>query len=194
MIYSELDDGQLLILLEEGDGEAFAEIYNRYWKLLYSTAHNIIQNDDLAKDAVQEVFVSIWVRRAEAEIKALRAYLQQAVRFQILKFIRDQKADERFYSRLADVTTDIFFHNPLLLKEQQVFLLQLMNGLPEDCRTVFNLSREEQLTYKQIASRLEISEKTVEKKISICLRHIRQALQADRALCVAIAFAISFPF
>ncbi|MBD0289309.1 MAG: RNA polymerase sigma-70 factor [Flavisolibacter sp.] len=186
MNYSVLDDNDLLRFFYEEDENAFTEIYNRYWKLLFYTANSIFQNQSLAQDAVQEVFITFWQRRKEVQIQTLKAYLQQATRFQVLKAIRDQKADERFYSRLADVTADMVYENPLLFKEQETLLRQILETLPEDCRYIFRLSREEHLTYKQIAGQLNISEKTVEKKMSICLKHIRQALQENMGLSFSL--------
>jgi RNA polymerase sigma-70 factor (ECF subfamily) len=189
MSYAGLDDKQLLELLGEEDQYAFAEIYNRYWKLLYTTANSIIRNESLAQDAVQEVFIALWQKEKGAEIQFLRAYLQQAVRFQVLKAIRNQKADEQFYSRLAAITSDIVYENPLLFKEQEGLLRQIFDSLPEDCKLVFKLSREENLTYRQIAAQLDISEKTVEKKMSICLRQIREALQQKPDLVIFLFLA-----
>jgi RNA polymerase sigma-70 factor (family 1) len=189
MSYSDLDEIQLLQLLRKGNEEAFTEIYNRYWKLLYTTARNIIRDEDFAKDAVQEVFITLWQRRVDANIGVLKAYLQQAVRFQILNGIRARKTDEKFYIRLSEVTANIIYDNPLLFKEQEALLREILNALPEDCNLVFRLSREEHLTYKQIASHLNISEKTVEKKMSICLKQIRQALERNKSLSVILLLA-----
>ena len=108
----------------------------------------------------------------------------------MLKAIRAQKTDEQFYSRLAAVTSDIVYDNPLLFKEQEALLREIMSGLPDDCKLVFKLSREEHLTYKQIANQLNISEKTVEKKMSICLKHIRKALEQNKLLSVILLLAI----
>jgi RNA polymerase sigma-70 factor (ECF subfamily) len=191
MTHSELEDIQLQQLLQEGNEEAFAEVYNRYWKLLYTTAYAVIQNEEVAKDAVQEVYIALWQRRNEAQIHNLKAYLQQAVRFQVLKAIRAQKNDEQFYIRLATVTADIIYENPLLFKEQEALLRETMTTLPDDCRQIFQLSREEQLTYKQIADQLNISEKTVEKKMSICLKHFRQILLQNKVLSVALLLFVS---
>lgn len=191
MPYPNLEDIQLLQLLQKGNEEAFAEVYNRYWKLLYTTARNIIQQEEFAKDAVQEVFIALWQRRMESNIQNLKAYLQQAVRFQILKAIRTQKTDEQFYSRLATVTADIIYENPLLFKEHEVLFREIMSTLPDDCRQIFHLSREEQLTYKQIAGQLNISEKTVEKKMSFCLKHIRQILAQNKLLSATLLLFIT---
>lgn len=102
----------------------------------------------------------------------------------MLKHIRDEKQDQSFYERLAAVTTEIIADNPLLFKEQQQLFQQLIDTLPEECRESFRLSREENMTYKQIAEYLGISEKTVEKRISKSLNHFRSGLTASA--CVAV--------
>lgn len=186
MDYSSLEDAELLLLLRKEHEDAFAEIYNRYWKLLYHTAYNIIQDQSIAQDIVQDVFIAVWQHRSTTEIRSLKAYLQQAVRFQVLKSIRAQKVDTLFYKRLAEVTADIIYENPLLVKEQETFIKYILESLPEDCRYVFMLSREEHLTYKQIANKLNISEKTVEKKMSISLKLIRIALQQNFSVSISL--------
>src|SRR3954462_1438681 len=101
-------------MLAHLDELAFAEIYNRYWKHLYSSAHNILQVKATAQDAVQEVFIALWKRRTHIQIEALQPYLHQAVRFQVFKAIRAEKTDQDFFNRLALITRDILFEDPLL--------------------------------------------------------------------------------
>ncbi|MBV4357531.1 RNA polymerase sigma-70 factor [Pinibacter aurantiacus] len=191
MKYSALTDQQLLTLLKEANKDAFAEIYNRYWNNLYWSAYKIIKNESVAQDAVQEVFIALWQRNAEVDIQTLNAYLHQAVRFQILKAIKKQKADEQFYSRLVNITANIVYENPLLFKEQESLLKDILDTLPEDCRLIFHMSREEQMTYKQIALQLNISEKTVEKKMTFCLKHFRQVLQENKHILMMVVLVIS---
>lgn len=191
MKYSALTDQQLLTFLKEANKDAFAEIYNRYWSNLYWSAYNIIKNESVAQDAVQEVFIALWQRNTEVDIQTLNAYLHQAVRFQILKAIKKQKADEQFYSRLVNITANIVYENPLHFKEQESLLKDILDTLPEDCKLIFHLSREEQMTYKQIALHLNISEKTVEKKMTLCLKHFRQVLQENKHILMMMVLIIS---
>ena len=177
-------DAQLLSLLRDGDQAAFTEIYDRYWKLLFQTAFRILGKREPAQDITQNIFISLWQRREEAVILSLQPYLQQATRFAVFKAIREEQTDRAFYDRLAEVTADIITDNPLLFKEQQALLNELVSALPEECRECFRLSREENLTYKQIAAMLGISEKTVEKRMSRSLQHIRQGLSLG--MCVAV--------
>lgn len=179
-----LSDPELTRLMKLDDRAAFTELYERYWKALFKTAHNIIQDEAAAQDVVQEVFISLWNRRAEAEIGRIKPYLQQATRFAVLKAIRAQKTDAQFYERLRESTTELVIEEPLLFKEQQALLKKLVSELPDDCREAFLLSREEQLTYKQIAAHLQISEKTVEKRMSKALKYLRENLSLE--LCVTI--------
>lgn len=184
-----LTDRDLTALLYAGEETAFTEIYNRYWKQLFYTANNILQDQEGARDAVQDVFVSLWQRKNDVEIDSLKAYLRQAIRFRVLKAIREQRSDERLSERLKKVTAGIISDNPLLFKEQQHLLKELVNKLPEDCREAFRLSREENLTYKQIALQLNISEKTVEKRLSKSLKHIRGGLNVE--LCILIVMVLA---
>jgi RNA polymerase sigma-70 factor (family 1) len=182
--YNLFSDPELIDLLESGDKSAFAEIYNRYWKLLFKTAFNILQDFATAQDITQNIFISLWERRGESNIQTIKPYLLQATRFAVYKAIREQQNDKAFYERLAEITVDIITDNPLLFKEQQALLNKLINGLPENCREVFRLSREENLTYKQIAALSGISEKTVEKRISMSLKHIRNGVSLG--ICIAV--------
>ncbi|WP_207516037.1 RNA polymerase sigma factor [Longitalea luteola] len=177
-------DNELLRKLHHGDEMAFAEIYNRYWKSLYTSAHNILQVKEVAQDAVQEVFISLWKRRHEIRVDILQSYLHQAVRFQVFKAIRAEKTDQLFFNRLALISKDILFEDPLLFKELESLYQQLIQSLPPDEKEIFLLHRDSGLTYKQIAEQKNISVKTVEKKMSHALREIRFGL--DDAMAVMI--------
>lgn len=175
-LYVEVPEKELLLKIKEGDELAFREIYNRFWSSVHQTAYDILRDGDAAKDIVQEVFISFWNRREEIEIRSLKSYLHQATRYGVFKAIRAQRVDEAFYERLKTVTIDIITDEPLLFKEQSQLIQSLMEELPDDCREIFRLNREDGLTYRQIAALLGISEKTVEKKISKVLQHLRKGM------------------
>lgn len=174
--YTNYQDQELVALLQHDDANAFTELYNRHWKSLYYTALSILQNQEASRDIVQDVFTSLWQRRGETEIEFPRTYLQQATRFQVFKAIHAGKATKAFYERLAGVSADMIIENPLLYKELEHLVRDLLDALPEDARTAFLLNRDERLTYAQIAEKMNISVKTVEKKMSQTLRHLRKGL------------------
>jgi len=175
-IFSSYSDEQLVRLLQRGDEPAFTEIYKRYWKALYSSAYNVLQVKAAAEDVIQEIFISLWKRRSSVKIESLKAYLLQAVRFQVFKAIRAEKTNADFYKRLAAISSAILIENPLLFKELDGLLQQVFDLLPADEKEIFRLHRENGLTYKQIAEKKSISVKTVEKKMSQALKRIRYGL------------------
>ena len=166
-------DEQLLRLLNEDNRQAFSEIYERYWEKLFISAEKILQNRAAAQDAVQEVFISLWNRRSSLQIEALQNYLFQAVRFQVFKAIRSEKAGNDFFKRLSAASNELVNEDPAAIKELAKLIEKVIADLPEDQRTIFKMNRDEGLTYKQIAAEKNISVKTVEKKISQALKYIR---------------------
>lgn len=174
--YKTLTDPELTELLKLDDRAAHDEIYNRYWSLLYQNAANLIRNSDEAQDCVQDVFVSLWHRRKELNILSVKAYLIQAVRYRVLETIRNNKADQNFYSALAVKTGELITENPMIFKELSHLIADVIESLPEDCKTCFLMNREQGMTYKQIAAELDISEKTVEKRMSKALKLVREGL------------------
>jgi RNA polymerase sigma-70 factor (family 1) len=185
--FHNISDRELTDLLKTDNEDAFTEIYNRYWKPLFHTAYNIIRDEEISQDTVQNIFINLWQRRHTSEIHFLKPYLQQATRFSILKVIRDQQTDAKFYERLKSITSEIIADDPLLFKEQQELLRELLNSMPTNFSETFRLSREEGLTYAQIASQLNISEKTVEKRMSKSLKYLRKGLNWE--LCIAVSLA-----
>lgn len=169
-------DEQLFHFTCESDPHAFTEIYHRYSKDLYLIAWNATRNREKAEDIVQDVFVSLWQRRLKVEITVLKSWLFQATRFQVLKAFRQDKADAGFLARLVNATKVIYENDPAAFKEFQELIPAVFASLPNDQQEIFRLHREEQLTYREIAEKLGISVKTVEKKMSLALRHLRLGL------------------
>jgi RNA polymerase sigma-70 factor (ECF subfamily) len=171
--YSTYADTQLVRLMAEGEEPALRELIDRYWPSLFRRANNFLDDEDAAKDCVQEVFIWLWLHRDGLDIGNMDHYLHQATRFQAFKALREQKAADNFESRLIQFTEKIMASDELEFKELKAFLENLIETLPEDQRLIFRLHREEGLTYKEIAEKLNISVKTVEKKMSLSLRYLR---------------------
>lgn len=185
----QLSDENLAALLHQRDESAFMEIYNRYWKMLYTSVHAVLRDSEQAKDIVQEVFVSIWSNAGNQPIAHLKAYLQQACRFQVYKQLQKRKNDTSFYERLSKATSDLVAENGALAKEYQLQMKKVIASLPDIYRETFLLSREEHFTYKQIADRLHISEKAVEKRMSKALQFLRETIgQSPFMLAMLLSF------
>jgi len=183
--YSAYSDKELYHLIQLDDVLAFTGLYDRHWKRMFSAANNVLHNTEAAKDVVQDIFTSLWERRHEVAIEYPGSYLYQATRFQVFKAIRECKTDAGFYGRLANISATMVNENAFLFKELSQLFAKILEQLPEDHRKAFLLSRENGLTYVEIAGQMKISPKTVEKKISNTLKRIH--LGFDRAFLLLSA-------
>jgi RNA polymerase sigma-70 factor, ECF subfamily len=175
-----LTDSQLIGKLQNGDVIAFEEIYNRYWGILFIQARKILLNDDEAKDAVQEVFISLYSNAPHSEIHtSLKAYLFNAVRNRTFNVIAHSQIVEKyirsFQNHLAENQTSSTFD--IVFEKELVNKIEIeIQKLPSKMKEIFELSRIENLSHKDIAQRLNISDKTVKKQISNAIKILRSKL------------------
>lgn len=176
--YKALSDTELLALMKADDHAAFNEIYDRYWKFLLQAVYQVSRNRADCLDICQTVFLWFWENRATIRITAtLKGYLYNAVKFKLANLIRNGKVRETLFDDLEAVDIHSYKSNELELKQLQDFIRQLIQELPVRCREVFLLSRDEQLSHKEIAERLGISEKTVEDHITRAIGRLRAPLE-----------------
>ncbi len=173
-----LGDEQLVLLLHEGKMSAFEEIYLRYWYKLYCIAYNQTGVQEEAKELVQEVFLSLWRRRADVEILNLDLYLTLAIKNQVYDYIKSQISYRKYQEYL--IFQEIRQHNST---DEIVNFLELANAiekalsrLPEKSAEVFRRSRFENQSVKEIARELNLSEKAVEYHITKSLKFLRNNL------------------
>lgn len=180
MIYQSFTDIELLSLLKAGDERALREIYIRYWKVSLTIVAKKLDNYQEAEDLVNEVFISMWNRReALPEILSLQNYFKGAIRNQVLKIWARKYRSEKYLS-IQQSSIFEFEHqstNSIEYKELNGQLKKAIADLPEKCRLVFELSREEGLSQKQISNKLGISQKTVEAHINKALKLLKTKLR-----------------
>lgn len=176
-VYNLFSDVELIDLLRSGDETAFTELYNRHWKFMFTAAFNALRHKEDSMDVCQTVFLWLWENRLEIAIKTnLKAYLHTAVKYKIANLIRSGKVREKLLDDilLLDIRADEVLE--LEIKELKNFITQLVGELPDKCREVFLLSRDEHLSHKQISEKLGISEKTVDDHITRALKKLRAPL------------------
>lgn len=173
---TEINDAELLALLKSGDRDAFSQIYDRYWQLLYISACKVIRDEDEAKDVVQDVFLSLLKKGAELEVHGnLSGYLYTAIRYKIFDHISKQKVRTDYadsFTRFSEQyvnNTD----RTLLEKETRAEIEKEIQNLPQKMKIVFEMSRKEELSYQEIATTLNISDKTVKKQISNAIKLLK---------------------
>jgi len=166
------------LVKEDGEG-AFETLYNRYWDKLLEVAYVKLKSQEEAEEAVQEVFISIWSNRHKTELKyTFRTYISAALKYTIYKYMAS-KAKYQKVALGADLENSLQDHsteNWLAFTDVLLLIETVVAQLPDKCRIIYRMSREEGLSTKQISSALTISEKTVEGHITKALKHIRENL------------------
>lgn len=171
-----LSDQELAALLREGDTGAFANIYNQYKATLYLHALRTLNNPDESTDLVQEVFTNLWDKRATFELKSTIAnYLYGAIRNRVLNYIARQNTRAQYAKAIQEFLDKGEFITDNLIREKELAAIieREITSLPEKMRQVFLLSRNTELSHKEIGDQLGISDKTVKKQVANAVRILR---------------------
>jgi len=173
------DDQALVSLIQQDNHHAFMQLYNRYSGLLYVYATRITRNDEAAEDLVQDVFASLWDKRHTLELKSdLASYLYSAVRYRFFDLVDKRKVRSDYFDRLTHFaeTASPQTDQHLLEKELIGLVERAIASLPDRMRRIFELSRKEHLTNKEIAEMLRLSEKTVKNNLSLAVKNLKKKL------------------
>lgn len=172
-------DRELVGFLQAGNENAFTELYNRYWKIMFAIAAKKCGSFHDAEGIVQDIFLDLWQRRSRLEIKGeLRSYLSVAVKFKVINVLakrnkqRHHVMPEGDIMQLPDCSTEQWLN----FEELKDRLSLLTSQLPKKCRLIYRLKKEEGLSQKQISEKLDISEKTVEAHVSRALKIFRKEI------------------
>jgi RNA polymerase sigma-70 factor (ECF subfamily) len=180
------NEHELLTQIREGNRCAFSKIYDIYFTPLYCHAYNRLRDKDDAKDVVQELFTVLWLKRDTLEPNTnLSNYLYTSVRNRILNLIAHKQVESRYrllLPTLVSVEACITDHR---LRERQLaeIIEKETQALPPKMRRVFEMSRKDNMTYKEIGDQLEISEQSVRS-------HVKNALKILRAKLAVIIYVI----
>ena len=176
--YFSWSEEDLLFGIQRGDYAAFTEVYTRFVDKLHAFSQKIELDNADREDIIQEVFSSLWLRRTDLKIENLGAWLHMSIRKQALYQLRKKKYRDRYMQSIVDFVSP--FYDPILgviqEKELQMYLDNQLEKLPPRAQEIFRMSRKEYLSYKEIAQRLDISEKTVRKQIQNVLKVFRYKL------------------
>lgn len=172
-------DKFLLSNIQKNNKKAFDALFRKYYPSLCQLAFLIVKSEEIAEEVVQEIFINIWEQRNRLKIKkSLRSYLFTATRNKALNYLSSEKKrlvyEKNALIEYSEEITGSGENNEEL--EMKLMLLNAVDNLPKKCKEIFKLSREEGMTYQEIADHLNISKKTVEAQMGIALKKLRAYL------------------
>ncbi len=179
MSFNKIKDQKLIERLKQGDESALKLIYDLYWEQLFIYSFSLLKKREASEDIIQEVFIKIWEKRDSLQIRTtLKGYLFTCVLHRVYDSFRKNKnvfSDaifEKFDKKIQSSNPE----SKLIYKELEAQINTAVNLLPEKCKKVFVLSREDQLSHKEISKQLNISTKSVEAYITKALKILRPTL------------------
>ncbi|WP_134089273.1 RNA polymerase sigma-70 factor [Olivibacter sp. XZL3] len=173
-------DEELFEACVQGSELSFEELYNRYWYKLYAEALRRLKKAEVAEEIVQDLFTSIWLNRKRIRIhSSVAAYLFTSVRYLVISSVQKEivrKNYKEFYKghfKDYDNSTE----TKIAFNELQHQIESHVRLLPDRCRYIYELSRKEFKSNKEIADLLGISEKTVENQLTKALSRLKVAMK-----------------
>jgi len=171
------EDVELMDRIRSGDDIALKLIYKKYWNQLFSSAFNVLHDQQVCEDIIQEIFINLWNKRELIEIKvSLKSYLFASTRYEVYRQVRFSSVREDLFENIFERMESPSEYGNIEHRELLSQINSIVDKLSAKCKVVYKLSREEQLSHKEIASQLDISTKTVENHLNKALRQLRISL------------------
>ncbi|MFN8254342.1 MAG: RNA polymerase sigma-70 factor [Bacteroidales bacterium] len=165
--------------LIEGKEKAFEYIYNKYAAKVYNFCRKLYLSHDDAEEMVQNVFISIWEHREQINPeKSFDSYLFTITKNRITDLYKKKLVNHAYINYTLNQQKDFEFvtENEILFTELNSRLEKAIEKLPDRCKEVFILSRKEEMSYKEIADKLEITESTVNSQITKALKILQSSI------------------
>ncbi len=162
-----------------GDQHALRFFFDKYYNDLCNYVNLYIHNPSASEDIVQELFIYLWEKREIIKLNtSVKAYLFQASRHKYLNFLRSEKSHHKIEQEVSVNEEVLVMEGDISRKTLQMeeIISASIEKLPPRCREVYLLHKNEELSYKEIASQMNISVKTVENQMTIALRKLKELL------------------
>ena len=180
----EFSNQQLINGIQKSDIAAFEELYRQYYIFLCLIAEHIVRNHSDAEEIVSDVFVKLWNIREKIDITtSIKGYLIKAVHNTSLNYLERFRLIHKLTDSLSNSDYELLAWDSdyplgqLYEKEIMNILDQGISTLPDGCRKIFILSRNEEMKYSDIADKLGISVNTVKTQMKIALARLRENLK-----------------
>ncbi len=170
--------------IKKGEKNAFEKIYKDFFGVLFRLCHQYLRDEKAAEEIVQDTFMKLWeIRTTLNDQVNIQSFLYTITKNNCLNYIRNQKVSMKHQENLKYMEMQFNYDaleklgNYLQFEELRNKIEDTITKLPAEVIETFKLSRFEELSYKEIAEKQNISIKTVESRISKALRILRVELR-----------------
>lgn len=186
---ADICDNTIFKQIQAGNEKAFDKLFLEYYSPLCRFACIYLKDQFASEEIIQDLFIYLWEHRNDLHIQSsVTSYLFTAAKNRTLNYIQKSKTRKIYEnSYAAERNTEVSeIHDSIDLKEIHLKLAKAMDDLPSKCRNIFHLSRNKNMSNKEIAAHLGISVKTVENQMTIALKRIKFSLSTYLGLILLI--------
>ena len=187
-------DRQLLSEFQRGSERAFEVIYNRYFPRLYLHALKMLRDPDEAQDLIQELFTAFWTKGRELDLTtSLSSYLYASTRNRVLNIFEHNRVHDHYIASLGEYLSNVesSVDEIIIEKELAEIIEAEIRRMPPKMREIFEMSRHENRSHREIAEMLSISDKTVKKQVSKALKILKLKISYGLVLIQAYSQLLS---
>jgi RNA polymerase sigma-70 factor (family 1) len=165
--------------VKDGDEAAFTALVKRYWKRCHINAYARVNDQDVAEEIVQDVFMSLWDKRNTSSIQNVSSYLYACVRNKCINHIEHKIKEKKYWDYYKTFLSEqtIIKHHPIDFSSLEEQLDSGIQQLPAKSQLVFRMSRMEGRSIPEIAEALNLSEKAIEYHLTLSLKKLRAHLK-----------------
>ncbi|MBV6647733.1 MAG: RNA polymerase sigma-70 factor [Cyclobacteriaceae bacterium] len=183
------------VLVQEVKGgslDAFDELFHRYSKRLWSFTNGMIKSAEESEEIVQDVFLKIWEGRDKLDPTAsFNSFIFTIAKNQVLNVFRKRVNERKYLHQLALPTSEkSYTEDQVIYRELSIISSTAINSLPPKRRMIFRMSREQGMTYDEIARSMGISKKTVENQMTMALKMLRSYLQQHAEIAISLLIVV----
>ena len=172
-LYKKYTDIQLLQLLNKGDEKAFIEIYNRYWEQLVDIGYYFTKDKQAVEEIVDDVFMRLWKRPENFQIRSLPDYLGTAVKFGVFKLLLKAKRRQSLFKNYTATILSAEEEQHIEAKFTEAYINGIIETLPKKSKLIYKYSREKGMSVAAISKEMNMNQKAVEYHISKTLKLLR---------------------
>jgi len=180
-------DPVLLKALQQGDEEAFNSLYNLHGKTLYRKIMRMVDDEEIAKELLQDLFLKLWDKREQVDMsRSFRSYLYTIAVNLVYDHFRKAAKDKALEARLVAISVEHYTHSDeaLLAKDNQKLIERIIDQLPPQRRQVYMLCKRDGMSYQEAAVELRISASTIRDHMVKANKTIREYLQANSDIAI----------
>jgi RNA polymerase sigma-19 factor, ECF subfamily len=188
-------DKILLSRLQNGDKEAFTQLYTLYSEQLYKNVIRLVKSEQMAEEIVQDVFTLIWEKRKVIDIhQSFLSYLYKIGENKVIDFFRKARRDKDLFVQVKKIATEQYTHieEELLSRENSKFLKKAIESLSPQRKQIFELCKIEGRSYNEVSHLLGISTSTINDHIVKATKSIREFIYSSRQYSASLLMLIIF--